>query len=1140
MTINPLGNSLITSQILRNLNVSERNINTSLERLSSGLRINRAADDPIGIAQASRFTTQIRGMDQVNNNIQNALSLSGTAASSAQGLLGNLQRLRELTLLSLSDSTSDSDRTRIQAEFSQLVQDTDRLARGAKFAGRSLLDGSAEGIRLFRPAQASIAYNFTYDSTTTGNLFAFLDSNIQIDGQVDRDDTFIFRQQLDTNTNKYSLEIRSARAGVVAFFPDLDNSPGSFSLSVPGPSGSAPLTLNVNRAPFDFERLTGPLTVDELNKPLEQLVNNDRLSPITYGNLAVNLGGNAFNINVTEGMTLQGFLNALNGLSSGSNVVNASYDSGTGRINLAYTGRRSADNTTVTPYAIPDPAAAGGPYASFAALSATPPAQGPAYRNIALPATGFAVTSPPASFPALPSALNTSFNFSGSSASVLSVFGLANTGNLGTVSSYDAQFYGETVATSTPSEYVNRTRAVISSVTAQQTLNGTNTGLTAADTTKTFRVLNTGKVTAAALSAGSFNIDFGANGVFSYTVNPSTTTIGDIVTAINNFAPGQVSANFDSSSDQLTITNTPPLVSRPKVDDPGLTAGLVEIDFGDNGLFNYNFDPNVDTISSFVTALNSFGGGNVTAAYDAATDRLSLSNNAAVDNQISFVGAPADALRQFFKLNNALSTGGGVQTQISAADIDNSSTHTSLDITPANVAGETFANLSAPVALPQDNRIVFGGANGTAIASFFKLSNLANNSSGTAQVSTSSSSISNSSLDASLDITAADVTSTSLQALRTPRLNTLVSGALTINGQTAININANTTTLANVLDAINGLAGTNNRTYSANFSTGVAGGLQIRLSDTESLANAGSQPTANPSAGSPTLLANQLTLDSAAYFANGAPVFQQPTFNATPLPSPYVTSAPSAPANISGISFGGASNLASILFLPGAASGTPSVVGDEYRGTSTATSHNTYNLTGVQRRTFEASSSVTSTQRLGFDTSAIDEAVIPADGIVAEIHVKARVAPKGTDNALSFQVTPESGGSLRLSLGDLTADRLRLEDISLYREGESSLQTRLRGNTTLRILERALEDVLNVLGQAGSTQNILDSRLSLNTLQRDNAIQARSRIQDADAATEISRLTQAQITAQAGAFALSRNNLSRAGVVDILFGSLFD
>jgi flagellin-like hook-associated protein FlgL len=1136
VTINPLGNSLITSQILRNLNVSERNINTSLERLSSGLRINRAADDPIGIAQASRFTTQIRGTDQVNNNIQNALSLSGTAASSAQGLLSNLQRLRELTLLSLSDSTSDSDRSRIQAEFSQLVQDTDRLARGAKFAGRSLLDGSSEGIRLFRPAQASIAYNFTYDSTTTGNLFAFLDSNIQIDGQVDRDDTFIFRQQLDTNTNKYSLEIRSARAGVVAFFPDLDNSPGSFSLSVPGPSGSGPLTLNVNRAPFDFERLTGPLTVEELNKPLEQLVNNDRLSPITYGNLAVNLGGNAFNINVTEGMTLQGFLNALNGLSSGANVVNAAYDSGTGRINLAYTGRRSADNTTVTPYAIPDPAAAGGPYATFAAMPT--PAQGPAYRNIALPATGFAVTSPPANFPALPSALNTSFNFSGSSASVLSVFGLANTGNLGTVSSYDAQFYGETIATSTPSEYVNRTRAVISSVTAQQTVNGTNTGLTAADTTKTFRVLNTGKVTAAALSAGSFNIDFGANGVFSYTVNPNTTTMGDIVTAINNFAPGQVSANFDSSSDQLTITNTPPLVSRAKVDDPGLTAGLVEIDLGDNGLFSYNFDPNVDTISTFVTALNSFGGGNVTAAYDAASDRLSLSNNALTDNQINFVGAPADALRQFFKLNNAISTGGGVQTQVSATDIDNSSISSTLDVTSGDVTGQTFANLTSPIALPQDNRIVFGGANGTAIAAFFKLSNLANNGSGSAQTSTSSSSISNSSLDASLDITAADVTSTSLQALRTPRLNTLVSGALTINGQTAININANTTTLANVLDAINGLAGASNRTYNANFSTGVAGGLQIRVSDTESLANAGTQPVANPSAGSPTLTANQLTLDSSAYFANGAPVFQQPTFNATPLPSPYVTSAPGAPANISGISFGGASNLASILFLPGAASGTPSVVGDEYMGTSTATSHNTYNLTGVQRRTFQASSSVTSTQRLGFDTSAIDEAVIPADGIVAEIHVKARVAPKGSDDSLSFQVTPESGGSLRLSLGDLTADRLRLEDISLYREGESGLQTRLRGNTTLRILERALEDVLNVLGQAGSTQNILDSRLSLNTVQRDNAIQARSRIQDADAATEISRLTQAQITAQAGAFALSRNNISRAGVVDILFGSL--
>jgi len=1132
---NPLSNFMNSASVIqRNLYQNQININTSLERLSSGLRLNSAADGPVDYALANKFKTQLIGTKQAIGNTELSMNLVDTASNGAQSVLSNLQRIRELTIQGNSDTSTNTERDNIQGEINTLVKNIDRIVNQTNFNNRQLLDGSSSGFRSFEQAGSSILENFTYTSNTTGNRFDFLTGNIQVDQNVDVDDTIQFQTRLDTATNIYSLEVRSANYGTLNYYNDIADSPFTFNLSLPTASGTG--NVSIARAPYDFERITGPLTNAELNKPLQQLVNNDRISPINYGTLSLSLGPNTHNISVSSTSTLQSFLNDLNALDSGPNDVTASYNFGTGKITLDYTGQAQNTSSTTTSYTVPDPASAGGPYADFASMPAA--AQGPAYRDISLPATGFSVSSPPANFPSLPAALDTSVNYTGTDASISSAFGFSDAANAGTVTAYSSEFYGETVATATDSEYVNRTRAVITDVTAEQSDDGTDTGLTAADANTSFEILNTAQVTAASFVAGDFSIDFGANGVYTFSgFDPNTDSINDIVSGINGFAGANVTANYDNAADTLTINNTPPSVTQPKVTDPGLVAGNISIDFGDNGVFSAVFDPNTQSIQDIEDTLNAFNPGNVTANYNAGTDSFSISNTAAIDNRIEFsAGAESDALRQFFKLNNLASSGGGLQSINSGSDIDNSSIDPILDIT--DPAAQTLTQLTTPIAIPQDNRIEFGGANGAAVANFFKLSDAGDSGSGVLQSIASSGAIDNGSIDASLELSD---TSLSLQALRTPKLDTLVSGNLNINGENIINIDASTNTINDVVNAINTFSPAGNLDYSADFDGGVSGGIRITASDTETLAAAGSQPAATPSGASPTITGNQLTLDSAAYFATGAPVFEQTAYAATPLTpnaqnTPYVTVNPTVP-NVSDISFGGSTNIASVLSLNNASSGASTVIGDEFQGTATATSHNTYDLTGDQRRTFEASSSTTSTQRLGFDTSAIDENDIPEDGIIGEVRIVPQTRFRSENNALHFQVGAQEGNQIRLDIADLSARDLRLEGLNVFQSGDDNTQIHLRAENALNIVDKAIESTLTAGSELGASQNVLNYQLNHLEQEREIVSQSLSDTQDADITQEIVDLTRAQINTQVGAAVLAENRAETRDLYDVLFGS---
>jgi flagellin len=139
-TINTNVNSL-TAQ--RNLATSQSSMGTSMQRLSSGLRVNSAKDDAAGLAIAERMNAQVKGMNVAIRNAQDAISLSQTAEGALGKVSDTLQRMRELAVQSANATNSASDRTNLNAEFSQLASEVTRVLTGTNFNGNSLLNTAA-------------------------------------------------------------------------------------------------------------------------------------------------------------------------------------------------------------------------------------------------------------------------------------------------------------------------------------------------------------------------------------------------------------------------------------------------------------------------------------------------------------------------------------------------------------------------------------------------------------------------------------------------------------------------------------------------------------------------------------------------------------------------------------------------------------------------------------------------------------------------------------------------------------------------------------------------------------------------------------------------------------------------------------
>jgi flagellin len=158
-----INTNVISLNAQRNLNTSQSSLATSMQRLSSGLRVNSAKDDAAGLAIAERMNTQVRGLNVAARNANDGISLAQTAEG-ALGKVGDmLQRMRELAVQAANATNSAEDRAALQAEVTQLADEIDRVAKGASFNGKKLLDGS------FTAATFQIGAN-SGDSITVGSL----------------------------------------------------------------------------------------------------------------------------------------------------------------------------------------------------------------------------------------------------------------------------------------------------------------------------------------------------------------------------------------------------------------------------------------------------------------------------------------------------------------------------------------------------------------------------------------------------------------------------------------------------------------------------------------------------------------------------------------------------------------------------------------------------------------------------------------------------------------------------------------------------------------------------------------------------------------------------------------------------------
>jgi len=126
----------------RHLTNTNFRINNSLEKLSSGYRINRAADDAAGLAVSEKFRTQIYGLDQAQRNVQDAISMIQTAEGGLEELHNILQRMRILAVQASNDTLTNSDRVLIQLEITQLLCEIDRMQTNVQFNTKNLLTGA--------------------------------------------------------------------------------------------------------------------------------------------------------------------------------------------------------------------------------------------------------------------------------------------------------------------------------------------------------------------------------------------------------------------------------------------------------------------------------------------------------------------------------------------------------------------------------------------------------------------------------------------------------------------------------------------------------------------------------------------------------------------------------------------------------------------------------------------------------------------------------------------------------------------------------------------------------------------------------------------------------------------------------------
>jgi len=153
----------------RQLTLTNNDMQKTLERLSSGLKINRASDDAAGLAISEKMRGQVKGLDMASKNAQDAISLIQTAEGALSEVHSILQRMRELSVQAATDTNTDVDRSNIQSEIDQLRDEIDRISRATEFNTKKLLNGNLEGFRATADVKVVAEGNIDLSATVSSN-----------------------------------------------------------------------------------------------------------------------------------------------------------------------------------------------------------------------------------------------------------------------------------------------------------------------------------------------------------------------------------------------------------------------------------------------------------------------------------------------------------------------------------------------------------------------------------------------------------------------------------------------------------------------------------------------------------------------------------------------------------------------------------------------------------------------------------------------------------------------------------------------------------------------------------------------------------------------------------------------------------
>ena len=156
---------------------NERNMTSTMERLSTGLRINSAKDDAAGLAISSKMTSQIRGLDQAVRNANDAISMIQVAEGAMKEVTNMFQRMRELAVQSISDSNTSADRGALNNEYKQLSAEVSRIAENTQWNGTNILDGARTSSVFQIGANADQTISVNFGDLSTNNLTVAVSAN---------------------------------------------------------------------------------------------------------------------------------------------------------------------------------------------------------------------------------------------------------------------------------------------------------------------------------------------------------------------------------------------------------------------------------------------------------------------------------------------------------------------------------------------------------------------------------------------------------------------------------------------------------------------------------------------------------------------------------------------------------------------------------------------------------------------------------------------------------------------------------------------------------------------------------------------------------------------------------------------------